>query len=70
MTDIAGHLGYLLSVLGTFFVSKKDRNGFLLRILGDTIWLAIGIWLNMSSIIVWSCIFLYVDYRAYKKWVG
>ena len=68
IVDLIGHFAYLLSVLGTIYVSKKDKNGFLARVISDIIWCLIGLYLNLSSIFIWSIVFLIVDIRAYRKW--
>lgn len=69
IVDFIGHFAYLLAVIGTVYVSKKDKNGFLARVISDSIWFVIGLYLNLSSIFLWSIVFLIVDIRAYKKWV-
>ena len=69
IVDFIGHFAYLLAVIGTIYVSKKDKNGFLARVISDAIWCVIGLYLNLSSIFLWSIVFLVVDIRAYRKWV-
>lgn len=69
IVDFIGHFAYLLSVVGTIYVSKKEKNGFLARIIADSIWCLIGLYLNLSSIFLWSIVFLIVDIRGYKKWI-
>jgi len=70
IVDAIGHFAYLLAVIGTVYVSKKDKNGFLARIISDSIWCLIGLYLSLSSIFIWSIVFLIVDLRAYKKWMN
>ncbi len=68
--DFIGHFAYLLSVIGTVYVSKKDKYGFLARAISDTIWCFIGLYLNLSSIFIWSIVFIIIDLRAFKLWIN
>ncbi len=67
--DIAGHIAYILMIIGHIFITKKKAYGFVLRVVGGVIWVLIGGFLSMSSIIVWSGVFAAVDIWGYIKWV-
>lgn len=69
--DLLGHLGYVLLFFGQLGVARKNSLGWLGRLGGELVWLVIGIYLGLSSIILWGSIFLMVDlygwYRSGKQ---
>lgn len=56
--DLLGHLAYASSMLGLFLIGKKKPIGWAFRIIGDAIWLYLGIVLSLSSIYMWEFIFI------------
>ena len=69
MTDIFGHLGYSLILAGMFLVSKKNAWGWFFRLLGEIIWLIIGVYLEMSSMVLWGLVFVALDVRTFYTWL-
>lgn len=62
--DILGHLGYTLIFLGMVSIAKEERVGWILRFLGEAIWVIIGIYLGMTSIWIWGSLFMFIDMFA------
>lgn len=66
--DIAGHLGYIGLAIGTYYAGKGDPRGWALRCAASALWAAIGYAMGMTSILVWSGIFMAIDANnALKK---
>jgi len=66
--DIAGHFGYFLIFIGLVMISMKERIGWIFRLLGELLWVAIGISIGMSALWVWGLVFIIVDLVAWKVW--
>jgi len=67
--DISGHLAYIMMIIGQLFITKKQAKGFIFRIIGGVIWVLLGGFLSMSSIIIWSAVFAGVDIYGFWKWM-
>lgn len=68
MLDALGHIGYSLLGVGVLLLGRRVAAGWLFRLVGQAVWLAIGIALGMSSIYVWSTAFLVLDAVGYYRW--
>ena len=66
--DLIGHFGYILLALGTFLLGKNRKTGWLFRIIGEILWIGIGLHINMTSIVLWGFIFIYLDIKGYITW--
>ena len=66
--NIAGHIGYLFCILGMILIAKKYRIGWLLRIIGQLIWIVVGLTLGLNSIYIWGSIFLLIDFLGFRAW--
>lgn len=62
--DVAGHVGYVLLIFGTWLVGKDEPLGWVARGLGTATWFGIGVWIDMPSIWIWSVVFLAVDLKG------
>jgi len=66
--DVIGHLGYLWLAIGTLLIAYGCQWGWIMRFLGETIWVGIGFYLRMTSIWTWGLAFMSIDtmgiYRA------
>jgi hypothetical protein len=69
VTDIFGHIGYALILAGMFLVSAKNAWGWFYRLIGEVIWLVIGIQLGMSSMIIWGLVFIALDLKTFIVWL-
>lgn len=65
MTDAIGHAGYLIIAYGTWMVAAGKNRGWLVRIIGQLIWLGLGLHLQLTSIFLWELIFVTIDARGY-----
>ena len=68
MTDLLGHIGYLFVALGIFFLGQHNKIGWLLRFVGEAVWIVIGFAIGMTSIWVWGFVFCALDLRGYYVW--
>ena len=68
MSDLAGHLFYVFLIVGTTMTGRGMRSGWLLRLVGSLGWAAIGLYIGMTSILLWSLAFAVIDYYNYSKW--
>lgn len=64
-----GHLGYICIALGMFLLAKQIVWGWLVRFLGEAIWMYIGIKMKMSSVYIWSFIFLGMELYGFFSWL-
>ena len=69
MIDILGHFGYALILAGMMLVSAKSPWGWALRLLGELVWLLIGVELGMSSMVLWGLVFAALDVRTFYTWL-
>ena len=68
MLDLFGYFGYGSIFLGQYLLTKKIAHGWILRIIGDLIWLSIGIQMGMSSIVVGSVVGILIDTIGAFRW--
>lgn len=66
--DIAGHLGYALVMVGVFLLSRHQVLGWLFRCAGEVVWLVVGVYMGMSSIVVWGVVFVLMDLYGFWSW--
>jgi len=69
LTDLVGHAGYCLILVGLILVAYKKPSGWLCRLAGEAVWVAIGLSIGMSSIWSWGAVFMVLDFSAYRYWV-
>jgi len=66
--DIFGHVGYVFIAVGLLLLGREYKSGWLFRLVGELIWVLIGIEMHMSSIYIWSSIFMGLDILGYMRW--
>lgn len=66
--DTYGHLFYISILVGTILLTKKNKYGWLTRVVGDIGWVVVGYFIGMNSIILWSSVFALNDLRGYLLW--
>jgi len=66
--DVLGHIFYVSILTGTILLTKKNKWGWLFRVIGDIGWVIIGWQISMYSIVIWSSIFSINDFRGFLKW--
>ncbi|MEO1054430.1 MAG: nicotinamide mononucleotide transporter [Bacteroidota bacterium] len=58
-----------LSLLAVYFLGNKKKSGFVFFILGNTLWLYVGIFLMGSyGIAIGNLVFLFINTRGFFKW--
>jgi hypothetical protein len=65
-----GHIGYILLFSGQFLLAHHITYGWGLRILGEALWLYVGIRMKMSSIWFWGAAGLCFESYGLWRWVG
>lgn len=68
MLDLFGHFGYASIMVGMFLLARRNAYGWAARLLGDSVWVALGFALGMSSIVLWGLVFMMVDIIGWRKW--
>jgi hypothetical protein len=66
--DIAGHFSYISVALGMWCLARQNRLGWAFRFIGEAGWVAIGLYMGMSSIWLWGILFMGIDFYGYKQW--
>jgi len=67
--DIFGHFAYASLIAGQILITRKQAKGFILRIFGSLVWVLLGGFLGLSSVIVWSAVFAAVDIYGFWNWM-
>ena len=68
LPDILGHIGYGSLFFGTLLVGRKLTVGWPLRLTGELVWVAAGLMLGLSSIVIWGTFFSILDGWGWYKW--
>lgn len=68
LLDFFGHVGYLFIGLGIILLARKNILGWISRAVGEAVWLGIGFALGMSSIWIWSSLFLLMEGYGFWSW--
>ncbi len=68
MLDILGHIAYLFLMTGTYLAARNKPCGWALRAVGSAAWMGLGVSMGLTSIWIWSGIFLVNDISAWSKW--
>jgi len=68
MIDLFGHLSYAAVFVGLLLLSRQSNAGWLVKAAGDGGWVALGIVMGMSSIIIWGSFFVLLDLSGWLAW--
>lgn len=68
LTDVAGHVGYAFLAIGILLLARGSIWGWVWRLAGEVVWLAIGVSINMTSIWFWGTIFLAIEVYGFRSW--
>ena len=68
LLDILGHGFYFSLGLGMFLLARKKIYGWCFRFVGEVGWVVLGVYLNMSSIVLWGAIFACMDLYGFWSW--
>ena len=65
--DAIGHIGYAFLALGQASIAADRKIGWLLRMVGESIWIGIGIYSGWTSIWFWGSLFLIIESIGYWR---
>lgn len=68
MIDLLGYVAYTFIFFGSYLIAKKKSVGWLYRILGNVMWVGLGLALGLTSIVVAEVIFIALDSYGFKQW--
>ena len=69
--DALGHVGYAAIVVGHAMLARwRSPWGFVLRIVGELVWLGLGVALGLTSVWFWSGMFVVIDAAGFARWRG
>lgn len=68
MIDFLGHIGYIIVVLGVWQITRQKRIGWVIHGFGSLFWMGLGLLMGMSSIFLWSIVFLVLDVVGFYRW--
>lgn len=66
--DLLGWVATAIVIFGTCLLYNKKKSGWLIRVVGNTLWVIVGFMLGMTSIIACEGTFILVDTIGYLKW--
>lgn len=67
-SDMLGHVGYFFLVFGTVLLGHRHASGWLVRLAGSLVFIALGFLMGMSSMVVWSIAFAVIEVRGFVHW--
>lgn len=68
MTDIIGHVGYFILIVGLILIGNRKTIGWPIKMVGEIIWVFLGFWMGMTSIWMWGLVFTVVSFFTWRKW--
>jgi hypothetical protein len=68
--DRLGHLGFVALWSGQLMLTQSIAEGWLVRLVGEAIWLGIGIKLRMSSMWFWGMVGIAVETYGWLAWTS
>ena len=66
--DIFGHISYAFILLVMYMISRKNKVGWVFRLIGQVGWLVLGFLTGFSSIWIWGFVFVVMDLYGYISW--
>lgn len=58
----------VMGILGMYFLSKKNKCGFIIQAIMCLLWVAVGVLTGIQGLIVSSVIFFFLNIGCYYKW--
>ncbi len=68
MIDLIGHIGYAVLVMGIILIGRRQTIGWLVRIVGEAIWIGVGVHIGMTSVWIWGIIFTMISFYHWRNW--
>ncbi|MEK0325350.1 MAG: nicotinamide mononucleotide transporter [Nitrosopumilus sp.] len=66
--DFIGWIATAIVIFGTCLLSQKKKSGWLIRVVGNVLWVVVGFMTGLTSIIACEGTFILVDMIGYFKW--
>lgn len=67
--DIWGHAGYVSLFIGSQLLARHNKWGWIARLVGELIWVVIGLMIGLTSIWMWGIFFIFFnDVYGFWKW--
>ncbi len=66
--DTLGWIATAIVIFGTCLLTDQKKAGWMVRVVGNTLWVIVGFMLGMTSIIACEGTFILVDTIGYFKW--
>ncbi|GLR12393.1 hypothetical protein GCM10007907_11830 [Chitinimonas prasina] len=61
-------LAMALTFTALYLVGNRQRNGFLLMMLGNLVWGVISVWMRSPAMLIANAGFLLMNARNYRSW--
>lgn len=68
IVNLLGFLFYILIMIGTYFVARRQWQGWALRFAGNFGWVVLGTYLGLWSVMIFEFVFIVIDARACYTW--
>ncbi len=68
--ELAMTLGYAAAIGGQWLVAKKSRSGFGWGLGANAIWVGIGFYLASVSMVIFSTLWMYPNWRGLRDWAA
>lgn len=66
--DAFGHIAYLFIIAGMIHLTLKLRIGWIMRLIGELMWVVLGFLMGYTSIWLWGSVFVLIDLYGFIKW--
>ncbi len=61
-------LAMILTLLAIYLLGNKNREGFIVMILGNVLWIALGIFISSIAMIAGNFIFILMNTWCFIRW--
>jgi len=68
VTDLLGHIGYVVLLVGLVLIGQRKTIGWPIKMVGELIWVGIGFVMGMTSIWLWGLSFTALSLVTWRKW--
>ncbi len=67
MSELFGHLAFILIALGMWRLGREDRKGFLYHVSGCVVLCGVGFFSEQTYLVVWNIIFAIIGIVGYRR---
>ena len=61
-------LAMLITFTGIYLIGNKKRYGFVIALIGNIIWVALGVWVQSIGLLFANLVIIVLYLRNYIKW--